>query len=237
MIDLHCHMLPGIDDGPKTMEQSIAMAKFAVENGIQRCVVTPHIQPGYYDNDITNISAIFALFQANLLEQGIDLNVAMAAEVRVCGELPMLISRSKIPFLGHWKGKKVILLEFPHDHIPVGADKLIGWLLDRDILPLIAHPERNQAIMRQPDKVQVFTKLGCLLQITASSITGLFGTESQKCALSFIQDGIVSIIATDAHNLIKRQPTMQAAKSLLLPLIGEKRVDELMVANPLEIIS
>ncbi|MGR9088882.1 MAG: tyrosine-protein phosphatase [Gammaproteobacteria bacterium] len=235
MIDLHCHLLPGIDDGPKSMDESVGMARFAVDQGIRRCVVTPHIQPGCYDNDAENISRVYIAFRERLEAEGIPLEVGMAAEVRVCGELPQLIMQQKIPFLGQWEGKRVILLEFPHDHIPVGAEKLVEWLLARDILPLIAHPERNQAILRQPAKIMTFVSMGCLLQVTASSVSGLFGESSRQCALDLIMDDLVAVIATDAHNLHKRQPTMVPALEVLRPLIGEARMAKLVSDNPARI--
>lgn len=237
MIDLHCHMLPGIDDGAKTMEEAIDMAKYAVAQGIHRCVMTPHIQPGCYDNDNENIRSVYELFKDQLAEHGIPLEIGMAAEVRVCAELPLMIGRNKIPFLGQWDDKQVILLEFPHDHIPVGAEKLVQWLLARNIVPLIAHPERNQAIIRQPDKILPFVSMGCLLQITASSVSGLFGAASQKCALQLIQDNHVTVLASDAHNLHKRQPTMVQAVEILKSLIGEERTFELVTANPAKIVA
>lgn len=237
MIDLHCHMLPSIDDGPKTMEQALAMARFAVAHGISRCVLTPHIQPGWYNNSYQSIQTVFKDFQKELVKQGITLQIDMAAEVRVCAELPKMISQNKIPFIGYWQGMQVILLEFPHEHVPMGSEKLVDWLLARNILPLIAHPERNQTIMGQADKIQPFLEMGCLLQITADSITGLFGAESQKCALDYIKQGMVTIIATDAHNLHKRQPSLQAAREFLLPIISEEKINALMVTNPAQMLS
>lgn len=232
MIDLHCHLLPGIDDGPKTMDEAVSMAKYAVAHGIRRCVVTPHIHPGCYDNDILSIEPVYQAFREELENRGIPLQVGMAGEVRACGELPQMISQNQIPFIGKWDDKHVILLEFPHDHIPVGADKLVEWLLARKIIPLIAHPERNQAMMRQPGKITPFIRMGCLLQITASSVSGLFGTDSQQCALQLIKNNLVTIMASDAHNLHKRQPTMMAAVEILRPLIGEERTMNLVKTNP-----
>jgi protein-tyrosine phosphatase len=231
MIDLHCHMLPGIDDGPKTMEQSLEMARFAVEHGTRRCMLTPHIEPGCYDNDSDSIRQAFEVFQERLAAENIPLQIGMAAEVRVCAELPGLIEQGRIPFLGRWQNMDLILLEFPHDHIPVGADKLIDWLIRRDILPVIAHPERNQGVMRQPEKIEPFVNRGCLLQITADSVTGLFGEISQKLALALIQKGMATLIATDAHNMHKRRPTLKAARDKLLPIIGATEVQALFSGN------
>jgi len=213
------------------MEQSLEMARFAVEQGTRRCVVTPHIQPGCYDNHIENIRHKFEAFQEQLVAGNIPLQVGMAAEVRVCAELPILINQGKIPFLGRWQSMRLILLEFPHDQIPVGADRLINWLIERDILPVIAHPERNQSVMRQPEKINPFVNQGCLLQITADSVTGLFGEVSQKVALSFIRNDMATLIATDAHNMYKRRPTLKAARDALLPVIGADKVGALFSGN------
>ena len=237
MIDLHCHLLPGIDDGPKTLQEALQMAEYAVEQGIQHSVLTPHIQPGCYDNDVESIRAAYQAFQTALEHHAIPLKISMAAEVRVCAELPQLIRQNKIPFIGVWENKKVLLLEFPHDHIPVGADKLVAWLIARNIIPLIAHPERNQAILRQPDKLMPFIRMGCLLQVTASSVTGLFGAASQQCALRLIEQNLVTVLASDAHNLHKRQPALRPALAYLKPLIGERQVNALVTTHPACMIS
>jgi protein-tyrosine phosphatase len=232
MIDIHCHLLPGIDDGPKTMQEALKMAEFAVSEGIRHSILTPHIQPGCYDNDIESIRTVYQAFHEALAANSIPLQISMAAEARVCAELPQLISQNKIPFIGVWGNKKVLLLEFPHDHIPLGSDKLVAWLFSRDIIPLIAHPERNQAILANPDKLTPFIHLGCLLQVTASSVTGLFGTASQKCALRLIEQNLVTVLASDAHNLHKRQPTLRQALAHLKPLIGEQQADDLVTTHP-----
>ena len=148
-----------------------------------------------------------------------------------------MISQNKIPFLGEWQGRRVILLEFPHENVPVGVDKLVDWLIAKNILPLIAHPERNQAIMKQPSKIHPFLDKGCLLQLTADSITGLFGDESQKCALDYIRQDMAFIIASDAHNLHKRKPNLQAVKDFLLSLTSKAQINKLLVDNPAQLIS
>lgn len=237
MIDLHCHLLPGIDDGPKTLQDALQMAEYAVDQGIQHSVLTPHIQPGCYDNDVASIAVAYQAFQTALDNHGIPLKISMAAEVRVCAELPQMIIQNKIPFIGVWETKKVLLLEFPHDHIPVGSDKLVAWLIARDIIPLIAHPERNQAILRHPDKIMPFIHCGCLLQVTASSVTGLFGNDSQQCALRLIEQNLVTVLASDAHNMHKRQPALRPALAYLKPIIGEQQAEAMVTTHPARIIS
>lgn len=237
MIDLHCHMLPGLDDGPKCIEQALAMATYALDQGIQRIVMTPHIQPGKYDNDIETIKNGYQDFKVALEAAAIPLKIEMGAEVRVCAELMEMINQEKVPFVGNWNDMRVILLEFPHDHIPLGVSKFIDWLLARNIKPLLAHPERNQAFMRRPEQGYNYIEMGCLFQITAGSITGLFGKESQKCAMHYIDQEMVTVIATDGHNLHKRKPTLLAAKEYLLPKIGLKAFNDLIMVNPARILA
>lgn len=236
MIDLHCHLLPGLDDGPKTLGQALAMARHAVAHGIGRCVATPHIQPGCYDNDCAIIRVAHRAFRQALAEEGIALDVGMAAEVRVDAQLPGLVESGKVPFIGTWEGRQVLLIEFPHHHLPAGSEVFVRWLLAHGILPMIAHPERNLAIVRQPDKLAPFLALGCLLQITASSLTGLFGPEVRKCAVSLVSQNLVTFMASDAHNLDKRAPNLQPALERLQALIGKGQADDLVNGNPRKLL-
>ena len=171
MIDLHCHLLPGIDDGPKELRDSIELARLALKNGITHAVVTPHITPGRYDNDLFTISPVYQAFKQTLYENKINLMIGMAAEVRLGPEIFTLFEEEKLPYLGGFEGQKVLLLEFPHDHIPPGSDKMVKWLFDHNIVPMIAHPERNGDILRKISKLQPFVEAGCLLQLTASSLS------------------------------------------------------------------
>ncbi|QWF70049.1 capsular biosynthesis protein [Methylomonas paludis] len=237
MIDLHCHLLPGIDDGPKNLDDSLKMAAYAVEQGITQAVVTPHIHPGTYDNDINNIQTVFSSFKQAVNANNINLKLSMAAEVRLCSELPIMISQNRIPFLGMWQNKKVLLLEFPHDHIPLGAEKLVIWLLQKGIMPMIAHPERNLSVLAKKEKILPFINAGCLLQITASSVTGLFGEASKNTALWLIANKYATLMATDAHNLHKRIPTMLAASEIVEQAFGNKYMQLLTEGNATIIVN
>lgn len=236
MIDLHCHLLPGLDDGPKTLGQALAMARHAFAHGISRCIATPHIQAGCHDNDCASIQVAHRAFRQALAEEGIALDVGMAAEVRVDAQLPGLVESGKVPFIGSWEGKQVLLIEFPHHHLPAGSEVLVRWLLAHGILPMIAHPERNLAIVRQPDKLAPFLALGCLLQITASSLTGLFGPDVRQCAVALVNQGLVTFMASDAHNLDKRAPDMLPALDCLQALVGSDQADELVNGNPQKLL-
>ena len=231
VIDLHCHILPGIDDGPKTLGQSLAMARHAVSHGIRLSIATPHIHLGCYDNDCDNIRDAQQKFQQALAEEGIALQLGMAAEVRVDAHLPGLVEAGKLPFIGSWEGLNALLIEFPDNHLPAGSEALVRWLIGRGILPVIAHPERNRTFVYHPDKLMPFVELGCLMQITAASLTGLFGPDVRQFAVSLARQGLVTFMASDAHNLEKRIPNMLPALDRLYALIGRGKADDLVKAT------
>jgi len=237
MIDLHCHLFPGIDDGPRELSDSIELTKLAVENGITHAVVTPHITPGRYDNDLFSISTAYQAFKQALIDYEIKLNIGMAAEVRLGPEIFTLFDEERLPFLGEFEGRKVLLLEFPHDHIPPGSDKMVKWLFDHNIVPMIAHPERNRDIIRKISKLQPFVETGCLLQITASSLVGNSGPQAEQCAMTILEKGWVTILASDAHNLHKRLPEIEPGRAVVEEILGKEASWKMVRDIPWEIAS
>jgi protein-tyrosine phosphatase len=235
MIDLHNHLLPGIDDGAPDLEVALALARIAVADGITHMVCTPHIHPGRYENTPATIQAAQQKFVAALQVESISLQVATAAEVRFGAELMQGIGEGTIPFLGEWQGRKVLLLEFPHGEVPFGAERMIAWLLQRNIQPMLAHPERNKGIMRDPSKLKPFIEQGCLLQVTASSVAGGFGLAAQAIASDLLSEGLVSILATDAHNIDYRPPILSQGMQEAARLVGEAKAEALVLQTPWQI--
>lgn len=236
MIDLHCHLLPAIDDGPESLAQALELARLAADSGIRRSVVTPHIQPGCWDNDQAGIERVFRAFQAELEREGIPLEVGMAAEVRVCAEIMSLLAQDRIPFLGEYRGKRVMLLEFPHEQIPAGTDALVRWLMKRDILPMIAHPERNKAVLRDFSKIFPYVEMECLFQVTAGSLAGQFGERCEERALQFLEEGWITVLASDAHNVKHRPPNLEEGREAVERVAGPEVARKLVVDNPSEIL-
>jgi protein-tyrosine phosphatase len=217
------------------MEQSLAMARAAVENGIEFSVVTPHINPGRHDNTWSNIFLCAKKFRSALQAEGIPLKIGMAAEVRLDPDILPLLDRDEIPFFGAIDGYQIMLLEFPHTHIPPGADKLVRKLLDRKIRPIIAHPERNKDIVRDLGKIEPYIEMGCLLQLTASAIVGRFGEGPHRRALEILELDALKVLATDAHNLSARRPELREGRDAAAKIIGDKAADALVYTNPMTI--
>lgn len=235
MIDLHCHFLPGIDDGPETLAQALELARAAVDDGITHSVLTSHVDPERYTNQLSNLEVAITDFSRALVQANIPLEVRLGCEARLCPELIDLISDNQIPFLGEVDGWRILLLEFPHQMIPVGSNRFIYHLLKQKIRPLIAHPERNKAIMAQPDKIQEFTDAGCWLQFTAGSLAGRFGNQAQQVAFQLIEEGFHCIAATDAHNLNNRPPRLSEGREALSQRYGPAVAQSMVVDRPRQI--
>lgn len=232
MIDIHCHLLPGIDDGPKSLEDSLAMARHAADAGITKIVATPHITPGRYDNSLDTIQPVFENLKFTIKEQKIPLELSFAAEIRFDPVIMDLVNNDELPVLGEYEGERLILLEFPHSHIPPGSEELIQWLAERGIRVLIAHPERNRSVLGDIEKITPLVKRGCLLQVTGGSLTGVFNDAPRDCAIELLKRGWVSIIASDAHNLRARCPELKSARQEAAKIVGEEESIEMVLGRP-----
>ncbi len=235
MIDLHCHLLPGMDDGPATPAEALAMCRMAVADGITHTVVTPHMHPGRWPNTRAAIAKECRRLQGALLQRDIPLQVGYAAEVRLADAILHQVENDEIPFYGEVDGYRVMLLEFPHSHIIPGSDKLVQWLLDHRIRPLIAHPERNKQVLRDPAQLRPFSEAGCWLQVTAGAVIGRFGERAQAVARQLLDEDLVAVLASDGHNTGARRPVLAEVFQYISRHYGEQQARRLMLLNPAEI--
>lgn len=232
MYDIHCHLLSGIDDGPDNLKQALDLCRQASENGITRAVTTPHIHPGRWDNDKTTIGQALGVLQVALVQAGIALEVAAAAEVRVGVEVMPLVEQERIPFMGSWKGQRVLLVEMHHGYILPGTDNLLRWLLDHKITPMIAHPERNRDVIHKMDKIVPFIEMGCLIQITAGALTGHFGKGAALRAKQLLEMDAVTVMASDAHHCKRRPAQLNPGVEAASVIVGHKKAQSLVSHNP-----
>lgn len=232
MIDLHCHLLPGVDDGPQSVNEAIALVQQAVANGITHAVVTPHIHPTRYPNTLSTLRKKFEAFQTILTIKKIPIHLRLGGELRVEPESLDLLLADEVPFLGTVGGYRIVLLEFPHQTIPVGSDRFVRKLFDLGIRPLIAHPERNRSVIDKPERIRPFVEMGCWLQITAASLTGGFGQKAKETAEYLLQQEWVWLIATDAHNLEHRPPLMREGANALVQKVGLALAQAMVIDRP-----
>lgn len=233
MLDLHAHVLPGIDDGPRTIDDAVALARAMADDGIEHVVVTPHIYPGVFDNTPARIAEAFDLLQAAVSEHAIPLTMSWAAEVRICPEILDWLELRRLPLLnGSLVGPGTVLIELPDGQIPVGTNRLMAMLLEQGITPLMAHPERNKAVMEQLARLEPLRRLGCKFQLTAGSLLGEFGSRAQTTAQGLLDAGWVDVVATDAHNRSSRRPRLSAARDWLSAHYDSALATQLTQTNP-----
>jgi len=223
VIDIHCHILPGIDDGPEHIDESLEMAKIASLDGITTIVATPHIKEPPYPSEDIGIKV--AALNDRLTEKGIPLNVLQGADVSSTVDVSSLH--------GYTINKtQYVLIEFPHLYLPCNAKDIIFRLMMHGYRPIITHPERNLSILENPKLFLEFLDMGLLVQITADSITGAFGLDIRECASYFLKKGIVNFIATDAHSSRERRPELSGAVKIAARILGKEQANRLVTLNP-----
>jgi protein-tyrosine phosphatase len=201
MIDIHCHILPGIDDGSQNMEDTIEMARAAVDEGIHTIIATPHHKNSKYENPKELIIPQVDAVNQVLMNEGIDLKILPGQEVRLYGELIEGIEKNEILNLNH---TQYLFIEFPSNHVPRYAETLLFDLQLQEITPIIVHPERNQEIIERPEVLYNLVKKGALTQVTASSVSGHFGKKIKNFSFELIEANLTHFIASDAHNVTSR---------------------------------
>ena len=222
MIDLHCHLLPGVDDGARTLEDSLALAQQAVAEGISHILVTPHHKNGKYLNPKEAVMEATAALQAELDSRGIGLTLFPGQELRINGEILEDIEKGDILFIDD--ESQYLLIEFPTMSIPHFTESLFFKLRQKGITPVIVHPERNQAIIDDPNILLPFIERGALAQVTASSYVGAFGKDIARLSNQLIEANLVHILASDAHNTRGRGFHFQEAFAKLEAEFGLEKV-------------
>ena len=227
MIDIHCHILPDIDDGPKTFDESLAMARIAAEDGITGIVATPHLNERLYSP--VEISRRVSSLRLMLRKENIPLSIMMGADVSVLFR-PDQVEGFTI------NGTNYILIEFAHSHLPRNADAILFQFLVKGFWPIITHPERNPSISADPNLLRQLLGDKIYVQITAGSLTGDFGNEARHCAEYLLRAGVVDVIATDAHSSTKRKPILSEGMRAAAKFVGPQRARQMVVDAPTKII-
>ncbi|HEY0222622.1 MAG TPA: CpsB/CapC family capsule biosynthesis tyrosine phosphatase [Lactovum miscens] len=212
MIDIHCHILPEIDDGAKTVEDTLTMLKVAIEEGITVITATPHHNPKYKNERSLILQKVQEVEQI-IKENNLPIQVLPGQEVRVYGEVIADFKDNKL--LTAADNSRFMLIEFPSDHVPGYASHLFYQMQSNGLQPILVHPERNSAIIENPNILYDLVNQGVLSQITASSVTGYFGRKIQKLTYQIIQNNLTHFIASDAHNMASRSFKMKEALKIV----------------------
>lgn len=229
MIDLHCHLLPGIDDGPPDLATSLAMARIAVDDGIDTIFCTPHIYPGLYENNGPDIQRRVANLQLILRDKGIALALNYGADAHLVPNMLPSVRSGKVPTLG---GSRYLLLEPSHHVRPPRFREEVFALVAAGYTPVITHPERLTWVDDHYDDFVALAESGAWLQVTAGALLGRFGQAAQRFSEQFIEEGWTAVLASDAHTTNRRAPQMAEARERAAALVGVAEATRMVVERP-----
>jgi len=239
LIDLHAHILPGLDDGAKNWGEALEMARLAEADGVTAIVATPHLfqHRGVYQGDLNDSKRILATVQElreKLTEAGVKMNIFPGCEAPLFPELLDLLHHGSLLTLNN--GGRYLCLEMPDTVIPPATEDVVFQLNALGIIAIITHPERNLAFQEMPQKLVRFLQQGCLTQITTSSLLGRFGRRVAGFTEQLVKKGYVQIMASDAHNAKRRPPLLSEGLKKLARLVGEGRAWDMVASLPEKIV-
>lgn len=201
LVDIHCHILPGIDDGSESLKISLEMALQAVKEGVSTIIATPHYIVGENEHDLATLKERVQSLQTEIDRAGLALKILTGSEVYICPELIYRIKENKLITLNE---TPYLLCEFPTFDVPEHLLDIVRELTLYGYKPVIAHPERNEVFLRQPEMVENLIRMGCYLQVNGSSIVGRNGSRSQKFIIDLLKKGLIHFISSDAHSSNRR---------------------------------
>ena len=231
MIDLHNHLLPGIDDGAKKVEETLEFLRIARRDGVKVVVATPHMKPGVYDNSRETILERVALVrEAAKGDEAEDVTLLPGAEVYFTADLPARARAKQLMTVAD--GGRYLLLELPYQQIPMQVDDTIFQLRLLGITPLMAHPERVAYYLEDINRVAASVRLGALTQVTAASLTGKFGDKARDFARAMLRRGLIHVLATDGHDVRYRPPVLTEGFRAAAAEVGDSAARRMVEGTP-----
>ncbi len=235
MIDIHCHILPGMDDGPGSLREALDMCRAAAADGIKTIVATPHFKHGTYEFTDRMVLDSVNILQTAARGEGLDLRILAGAEISVSPEMPAYLTRGRHLTINN--NGRYFLAEFPPLSVPPNWEGFLLSLISLGFVPIIAHPERNDWFMNHPDTLVSAVDRGLMVQITAMSIVGGFGLEVRDFSDYLLTHNLVHAIASDAHSPDFRRPALSEAVRITADLVGAERAEALVTTVPEAIIT
>ena len=221
MIDIHSHILPGIDDGVKTEDEAVEFARMAEADGIQTIVATPHCKEGFYFNDRDKVHAEVDKLRTRLAAEGVGIRLEPGAEVHICPDLVKRVADGRAPTL--LDNGRTLLLELSLSQYPVELENLVFELKLAGLEVVFAHPERIRYFQDDISRYEAVVHQGAIGQITTGSVLGVFGSEIAEISEEMMVKGLVHVLATDAHNVRGRPPLLSDALEAAIEQVGEAR--------------
>ena len=232
MIDIHSHILPEVDDGSRSLEESLEMCRLSATDGIEVIVATPHA----HDNVHKTHDPEFLRQKVNELNAHLQGNpkIVLGCELRFTHDVVNHVCKEKsAPTID---GGPYVLVEFPHQVVPLGSSRALFELMSNQIRPIIAHPERNHLLMAEPERFYELVEMGVLGQLDTGSMTGQFGKKVQQAAHVMLENGLIHFIASDCHNTRNRLPGMSEAVQATAEIVGQEYARAIAKDNPAAVI-
>jgi protein-tyrosine phosphatase len=233
LIDLHCHILPGIDDGAGNLDVSLQMARAAVEQGITVVACTPHILPGLYHNTGPAIRQAIKQLQDALDENGIPLQLTTGADVHMA---PNFVAGLRSGHLLSIADSRYVLVEPPHHTAPPQIEEFFFNLVAAGYVPILTHPERLSWVPSRYQTIKKLVQSGVWMQVTAGSFAGAFGRNALYWAQRLLDEGCVHLIASDAHDAERRPPDLAAGRDLVAKRVGDEEAQRLVLTRPMGVL-
>ncbi|WP_424769265.1 tyrosine-protein phosphatase [Paenibacillus sp. sgz302251] len=224
MIDIHTHILPGLDDGAANWNDTLNMARAAVSEGITTIIATPHHANGTYFNEAADVAEHTRTINQRLMDAGVPVTIVGGQEIRVHDELLDAWYRGELLPLA---GSKYVLLEMPSSRIPKSMMELIHELGVLRLKPIIAHPERNAEVVQHPERLAELVEAGAFAQVTSHSLLGGFGKRIEQSAWTLLKSGLIHVVSSDAHHMERRGFRMREAYDVIQSRMGEQWVEAL----------
>lgn len=234
MIDLHCHILPGIDDGAADLSVSLAMAKAFVEQGVTVVACTPHILPGLYHNTGPAIRAATQQLQSMLVQEEIPLQLTTGADAHMAPDFIAGLRSGRVLSIAD---SRYVLVEPPHHTAPPQLEDFFFNVVVAGYVPILTHPERLSWVPSRYETIKRMVRAGVWMQITAGSFTGAFGRNALYWAERLLDDGCVHLIASDAHDAERRRPNLAMGRDSLVKRVGTEEAERLVLTRPMGILN
>ena len=231
MIDIHCHILPEVDDGPKSWEIAEAMCRMAAQDGIDHMVATPHANDRYF-YDRVYLAELVSHLQQRIGEKP---KLSLGCDFHLSYEnMQSAVETPERYCIGE---SRYLLVEFSNFNIPLQIDTWLLEMCERGYTPILTHPERNPILQDSTERILQWVKEGCAVQITAGAITGSWGDRARHAAQNLLKKRAVHFLATDAHDALRRPPILSAARKLAAKEYGEALATALVETNPSAVIN
>lgn len=225
MIDMHCHILFGVDDGPKTIEDTIRIVEMAATEGITDMIATPHAFSPHFHVPKEEIESQIRLLKEILKAGGYPIKIHAGQEVRIHGNVIENIIKSKAMTLA---GSRYLLLELPSQSIPLYTVSVIQTMLENEVIPIIAHPERNRAIAEKPARLERLIRQGAFAQVNAGSLSGHFGKSVQRLSILLVEANLIHTYGSDVHDTKTRPLLFNEGLSFLEKKKKHESIDILL---------